>query len=245
MKWTVIGSWGAYPEAEGATSCYLVEQDGFTLVIDLGSGALSRLQQYIDLSDIDAVVISHFHHDHVADIGAFQYSCLVKEQLGEIEGPVSIYAAADGVTDFDELDHIATAGRLYRIEKPLELGPFTLSFIQTKHPKSCHAIRVENGESAVVYTADTAFFPELAGFAKGSDLLIAESSFYDGMDGSGPGHMTSTECGQLARDASVSQLWLTHLPHFGEHAQLVQEAKAVFDGPVELAREGLVFDLRR
>ncbi|MDQ0159945.1 MBL fold metallo-hydrolase [Alkalibacillus salilacus] len=245
MKWTTIGAWGVYPKAESATSCYLVEKDGFSVVIDMGSGALSRLQQYITVNEIDAIVISHFHHDHVADIGPFQYACLVNEQLGTLNGPVPIYAAADGDTDFDMLDHVATAGRGYDPNKPLHLGPFTFKFMKTKHPKTCYAMRVTDDETTVVYTADTAFFPELTGFTKDVDLLIAESSFYDGMDGSGPGHMTSTECGRIAEDAGVGKLWLTHLPHFGHLADLVSEAKTVYNGEVELAREGLCFNLRR
>lgn len=42
MKFTVIGYWGAYPEKESATSCYVLENNGSTIVMDLGSGALSR-----------------------------------------------------------------------------------------------------------------------------------------------------------------------------------------------------------
>lgn len=36
--------WGGYPAADGATSAYLLEKDGFSLLIDAGSGSLSKLQ---------------------------------------------------------------------------------------------------------------------------------------------------------------------------------------------------------
>ncbi|GEN45734.1 MBL fold metallo-hydrolase [Alkalibacillus haloalkaliphilus] len=241
MELKVIGYWGAYPEAESATSCYLLEQDGFKVVIDLGSGALSRLQQYVTVDEIDAVVLSHFHHDHVADLGSFQYACLVQQQLKNIQGHIPVYAANDNETDFNQLNHVATKGKGYQEGQDLHIGPFTFSFQKTKHPKTCYAMRVTNGEKTFVYTADTAFFPELAGFAKGADLLVAESSFYKGMDGAKAGHMTGEECGKLARDASVEALWLTHLPHFGEHGDLVNEAKSLYNGSVTIAYEGLTW----
>ena len=65
MKMTVVGFWGGFPEAGEATSGYLFEHDGFLLLVDCGSGVLAQLQKYITPSHIDAVVLSHYHHDHV------------------------------------------------------------------------------------------------------------------------------------------------------------------------------------
>src|SRR5690625_5233608 len=81
MKITVIGHWGGYPAPNGATSSYMIEKDGFTLVVDLGSGALSKLQDYKHVNDIDAVILSHYHHDHVADVGVLQYARVVQSYL--------------------------------------------------------------------------------------------------------------------------------------------------------------------
>ena len=69
MKITTIGWWGAYPDANEASSGYLLESEGYYVLIDCGSGVLSRLQNYIALQNLDAVVLSHYHWDHVADIG--------------------------------------------------------------------------------------------------------------------------------------------------------------------------------
>src|SRR5690625_3589619 len=73
LKLTVIGCWGGYPAPGGSTSAYMVEKNNFTLLIDLGSGSLSTLQAYKNVMDIDAVIISHYHSDHIADIGVLQY----------------------------------------------------------------------------------------------------------------------------------------------------------------------------
>lgn len=69
MKLTVFGHWGGYPLANEGTSSYLLEEAGFKLLIDVGASAVSIMQNYIDPDDIDAAIISHYHPDHVADVG--------------------------------------------------------------------------------------------------------------------------------------------------------------------------------
>lgn len=69
MKITVIGMWGGYPKKDGPCSGYLVEQDGFSMLIDCGSGVLVKLQEFIDLNEINDVLLSHYHYDHASDVG--------------------------------------------------------------------------------------------------------------------------------------------------------------------------------
>src|SRR3712207_9222545 len=73
MKITVIGCWGAYPEKNEATTGYLLQTGEHNILIDCGSGILSRIQEYIPLNKIDSVILSHYHGDHVADIIPLQY----------------------------------------------------------------------------------------------------------------------------------------------------------------------------
>src|SRR5690606_6965560 len=73
LRLTIVGSAGTNPSAERVCSCYLVEADGFRLVLDLGHGALHRLQQVIDVAEIDALLLSHLHADHFADIYGLNY----------------------------------------------------------------------------------------------------------------------------------------------------------------------------
>lgn len=79
MKVTVIGYWGGFPAANEATSGYLFEHEGFRMLVDCGSGVLAKLQNYVSVEKLDAVVVSHYHHDHVADIGPLQYARLIKK----------------------------------------------------------------------------------------------------------------------------------------------------------------------
>ena len=64
MKLTVLGCSGSLPGPDSPASGYLVEEDGYRLVLDLGHGALGALQQHVEAPDVDAIVLSHLHGDH-------------------------------------------------------------------------------------------------------------------------------------------------------------------------------------
>ncbi|ANB59873.1 MBL fold metallo-hydrolase [Anoxybacteroides amylolyticum] len=243
MKVTVLGYWGGFPAVDGATSGYLFEHEGFRLLVDCGSGVLAKLQRYIAIEELDAVIVSHYHHDHVADIGPLQYARLIKANLGANLPELPIYGHSLDRDGFTRLAHKGVTNAIaYDPEQPLQVGPFTITFMKTVHPAICYAMRVTVGGKTVVYTADSSYIPEFVPFSQQADLLICECNFYAGQNAAQAGHMTSEEAATIARDANVSELWLTHLPHFGDHAQLVREASAVFSGTVQLAKTGLVWE---
>jgi ribonuclease BN (tRNA processing enzyme) len=71
MRVTVVGCSGSFPGPDSPASCYLLEAEGFRLVIDLGNGALGTLQRFAELFSIDAICLSHLHADHCIDVGAY------------------------------------------------------------------------------------------------------------------------------------------------------------------------------
>lgn len=244
MKLTIIGPWGGYPKANEASSGYLLEENGFSLLIDCGSGVLAKLQNYIQPEDLDAGIISHYHPDHIADIGVLMHARLIQGFLGKEMPSLPIYGHTENKQEFDKLTHknIMT-GVAYNPEDFLKLGPFTVSFLKTDHPVPCYAMRFETANKSFVYTADTAFKPELVPFCKDADLLVCECNFYGNQDGKNAGHMNSYDCGNLATEASVKSLILTHLPHYGELEKLKEEAGEKYSGSIELASLGLTVEI--
>jgi len=67
MRLTVLGSCGAWPEAGQACSGYLVEHDGFRLLVDVGYAVVPRLLRRVGAAEVDAVLISHGHPDLLAE----------------------------------------------------------------------------------------------------------------------------------------------------------------------------------
>lgn len=243
MKVTVIGEWGGFPKAGGASSGYLFQSGGFNLLVDCGSAVLSKLQQYVDVEDLHAVILSHYHHDHVADIGPLQHARLVKHHLGVKQPALPIYGHQLDQDGFARLTHEPhTKGVAYDPNGTTHIGPFTITFLRTVHPAPCFAMRIRDSKHDVVYTADSAFQQAFIPFAENADLLISEANFYKGMDAAAAGHMTSIEAATIAENAQVGSLLLTHLPHFGNPQQLVEEAGDVFSKQVFLAEEGWHWD---
>lgn len=240
MKVTVIGFWGGYPGPNEASSGYLFESEGFRLLVDCGSGVLSQLQNKITLDELDAVILSHYHADHIADIGPLQYAKLTSSFINPNEHKVlPIYGHTLDKEAFNKLTHRnSTKGIAYSVDKQQKIGPFTIDFLKTTHPVDCFAMRITDGKAVVVYTADSSYQQSFIEFSKDADFLISECNFYADQDGTNAGHMNSLEVAELAKSANVKQLLLTHLPHFGNHEDLVKEVQTIYEGKVELAQTG-------
>ena len=68
MRITVLGKSPAWQDADGACSGYLVEGGGQTILLDCGPGVFAKLRRFVDYVDVDAVVITHLHADHILDL---------------------------------------------------------------------------------------------------------------------------------------------------------------------------------
>lgn len=245
MKLTVIGFWGGYPNVDEASSMYMLEKDGFTLLLDVGSGALSKLQKYKQVDAIDAVVLSHYHADHVADVGVLQHALLVQAQVNKTNKRIPIYGHYEDPFFFDTLEDDYTEAIAYDPDEVLKIGPFFIRFLRTKHSVPCFGMRITDGESTIVYTADSAYQKEWLPFSRNANVFLSECNFYAGQDAAAAGHMNSEEVAKIAKEANIPEVILTHLPHFGQTKELVEEVKDVYDGRVQLAFEGLVWDSRQ
>ncbi|MBW2298137.1 MAG: MBL fold metallo-hydrolase [Deltaproteobacteria bacterium] len=243
MKIRVIGWWGAYPGPGEATSCYLLQSGGLNILLDCGSGVLGALQAYIDLEKIDAVVLSHYHADHVADLGCLQYATRVLMDLGKREKPLAVYGHAED-HHFTGLDyHDFSKGYAIDVDTHLVLGDTAFTFWRNVHPDPCFSMRIEKNKRVLTYISDTQWDDGLVDAARDADLLICESSLYNEYKGVVGGHLAAGEAGLIAEKAGAAHLVLSHLPHFGNHQDLARQAAEVFRGPVELAATGKNWEL--
>lgn len=246
MKLTVLGYWGAYPEKGEATAGYLLQTKELNMLIDCGSGVLAQLFKYIPIEKLDAVFLSHYHHDHVADLGCLQYATMIARQLGKKDAgsePLPIYGHTQAKF-FLKLKHGKfTVGKEIKPGVPIELKGLKVEFLPTVHEEYNLGMRFEYEDRSFVYTGDTGFTKELIPFIRGSDLILTETSLYANQSGQVKGHLTSLEAGQLANEAGVKQLVLTHFPHYGDVRNLKSEAQRAFHGSVELASTGKVFGI--
>lgn len=229
MQLTIVGCAGSAPSGDSACSCYLVESDGYRLLLDVGSGAAGPLQRRVRPCDVDAVIVSHPHGDHWADLAALGY---LRDRAGS--GPLRVIGAAtlpamvwNEPETFD-----ATAARAGTVT----LGPVRARLARVEHRAlECWATRVGD---ALCYTADTAPCDSLDELAAGCRVLLAEAS---GLDADRPlnGHLSAGDAARLACRSGARLLILTHLRGWQDHAALLTEAAAIADCPVILAHPGL------
>ncbi|WP_206856610.1 MBL fold metallo-hydrolase [Candidatus Enterococcus mangumiae] len=246
MKLTVLGCLGAYPYKKQGTTSYLLQADQFNLMIDAGSTTLVKLEDHLDPLDLDAVIISHYHHDHIADLGVLQYEWQLNPNRDK-EKILPIYGHAKDTSHFEQLTMPGVSqGFAYDPAKELEIGPFSITFMETIHPVVCYAMRiVERATGKVfVFTGDSGYLESFIPFAEEADLFLADTYLFAGNERH-QAHFTSKESGEIAKAAKVKKLVLTHLPQFGDLTQLKDEAKQAAGEGIEvaLAEVDKVFDI--
>lgn len=248
MRLTILGCAGSFPGPEAACSAYLVEAEGFRLLVDFGSGSLSALQRYADLHAIDAILITHLHCDHILD--ACHYVVVRRYAPEGPYPPIPMYApsgAPDRLAnayahDDRPLDDVYTFYGLQPGTFPI--GPFTVTVDRVNHPVETYGVRLEHGGRVLAYSADTAPCEALDRLALGADLFLCEASYLDGMQNPPDLHLTGREAGEIATKAGVGKLLLTHLvPAWGSEALTYDAACSAYAGPVEIVRPGARYDL--
>ncbi|MEV6598245.1 MBL fold metallo-hydrolase [Actinoplanes sp. NPDC051346] len=248
MRLTVLGCAGSFPGPESACSAYLVEADGFRLLIDFGSGSLSALQRYAGIDAVDAILLTHLHCDHMLD--ACTYVVVRRYAPGGPLPPLPVYApmgAAERISaayssENEAVDDVYTFYALQPGTFPI--GPFTVTADRVNHPIETYGVRVEHNGRVLAYSSDTAPCEPLLRLAQGADLFLCEASYLDGVANPPDLHLTGGEAGEAATKADVARLLLTHLvPAWASEASTVEAACAAYAGPVEVVRPGARYDL--
>jgi len=263
VRLTIVGCSGSFPGPDSPASCYLVEAEGFRLLVDLGSGALGALQRYVSLYEIDAVCVSHLHADHCLDL--CDYSVARRFHPDGPRPPVPVYAppeaalrlglalgadpAADARPGADPYHGITETFSFTTITQGVsQIGPLRVTAARMNHPVETFGFRLEHRGRSLAYSADTGPTDALPELAAGADVLLCEASFLEPADdGAEPLpedlHLTGRQAGTCATRAGVGQLVLTHLVPWNDQSRTLDEAGQAFSGALSLAAPGLGFVL--
>lgn len=241
LQLTVLGCSGTHPGPDRMCSSYMVEADGYRLLLDCGNGSLSNLQRRWDVGAIDAIIISHLHPDHFADLYGLYYALRFHR-----DGPrsVPVYAPA-GAWEFAAqlLDSADTFAETCRFETAkagdvLDLGPLRVTLFASNHPVETLTSRVEGGGRVIAYTGDSAPTENLQHAGRDADLLIADATWLERqrplpLDV----HMTGHEAGRTAAEANARRLMVTHVFPSNDPADVAAEAGRSYDGDIVTARD--------
>ncbi|MBQ9264620.1 MAG: MBL fold metallo-hydrolase [Clostridia bacterium] len=235
MKVHVLGCHGPYPCAGGATSGYLVEHEGKALLMDCGAGILGRLMLKWDPAALECVLLSHLHFDHASDMLVLRY---YMERMGKT---LDVYVPGEDESPLRQL-LTAPAFNVRSYPETLHVMGLTITTLPVSHPVPCRALRLTDGQKTLVFTGDTSAPGGLAEFARDADVLLSDSAFLSTEWTETMPHMSARMCGELAAQAGVKRLCLTHLAPRHAPEAVTADARAVFLA-AETVTPGQVIDL--
>jgi ribonuclease BN (tRNA processing enzyme) len=261
MRLIVLGCSGSGPGPASPASGYLVEAGGTWLALDLGNGTFGALQRHLDPWALDGLVFSHLHPDHCADFTAlavhrryhpeppFDPTARKLPVLAPAEAPDRFAAAyapsAAERTETDLSDVFAF--------QPLSDGALTsagaaaMTVREVDHVCEAYAVRVEHAGRSMVYSGDTGPSRSLVELARGADVLLCEATWphvtsYWSEPPAGV-HLSGRQAGEHATLAGVGKLLITHVAAWFDADEVLAEAKAAFDGPVELVAPNCSYEV--
>jgi ribonuclease BN (tRNA processing enzyme) len=246
MRLTILGGAGGFPPAGGACSGYLIEHDGFRLLVDPGYAIVPRLLELLPPEAIDAVLVSHGHPDHVADLNPLLRARLMTDDEA---APLPVYALPDALSRVLALDQITALKDASEVHEfvagdSLSIGPFSIESRLLPHSIPNAGVRISTGGSSITYTGDAGPTDDLVALATGTDLLLAEATYVESVPAGNEGVLNSAlVVGQQARLAGAAGLMLTHLlPGTDPEASRVAAGR-FFDDSIAIATPGTIVEL--
>jgi ribonuclease BN (tRNA processing enzyme) len=242
MRLTIVGAAGTFPGPTSGCSSYLVEHEGFRLLLDMGNGSTGALQEVCGLLAPDALIVSHLHGDHYLDLITYTYArryhpAGISPRL-LVYGPTRIREAIAGAYSRDVNELLGETYDINAIEhnQTIDIGPFSVDLREVNHTIETYGMRVSAGGRTLAYSADSADSDVLVDLARDVDLFLCEASYLDGEDNPPNVHLTGRGAAEHATRADAHRLVLTHLVPWGDEARTLAEATECYDGEIRVAR---------
>lgn len=212
MRIEMLGKYGGVPGKDMGCSSFLLSNDKGSILVECGSGVVSKLIDTIVIDKLKAIFISHLHFDHFNDIFTLYYLYKVEHNIRGLDR-VNVYLPktpsktlefiVDNLSDVFDFNYIDETTTLTLLDNVI------ITFCKTKHDIETYGMRIEDDKVTLGYTADTGYIEDLISFFKGVDLLIAESTLINDLP-ENKNHMTSYEAVKMAIEVGAEAVLLTH-----------------------------------
>ncbi len=264
MRITVLGKSPSWQDAGGACSGYLVEDGETKLLLDCGNGVFGKLRQHLDYTELDGVLITHLHADHTLDLVPYAYALTyaprqqpvpvppwpgtdtpARPKLLAPPGAREMFRRVVGAWGNDDLIENAFDLEEYDPQRKARLGSLEIRFQEVPHFIATWAVDIRSraDRSRFTFSADCSPNEALLEIARGTDLLLIEATLPRPERTGIRGHLTPREAGEHAREAKARRCVLTHISDELDATWARKQGEQAFDGPVELASDGAVFEV--
>lgn len=242
MKLTILGNYGPFPAVGGACSSYLLQLDsGENIVLDMGSGSLAQLQKYICLTDMDAVILSHLHFDHIADALFLRYALNHYAGQGAPSKKIKLFLPKSP----ENIASLLVEDSPYQVHfledgYTVALGGATFTFMPMQHPVETYGVQVKENSKIFAYTGDTALHEGLRALLQNADVALVEAGELETQKAAtGGAHLSVQQACEVAKQAGVRQLVLTHTMPLYEREALLEKA----NGRGVFAQSGQIYTI--
>jgi ribonuclease BN (tRNA processing enzyme) len=244
MELIILGSGTGVPSLKRGSPGALITTGEQSILLDSGSGTLGKmLRAGVTYKEVDAVLYSHIHPDHCADLVPLIFACKYHEDPRTQD--LRIFGGQGFRDYFEGLRHVygsriePEAFRIHIQEvlaDDVTIGELQITTLPLDHTPESVGYRITSPQGrTVVYSGDTDYCPNIVELARGADLLILECSFPEGQKVKG--HLTPSLAGRIARETGCIRLVLTHLYPPCDQADIRGECQDAFPGEVLLAED--------
>lgn len=238
---TVLGSSGSYASPGGACTGYLMQSPSANVWLDAGPGTLGNLQQFCSLGDLHAIVLTHAHPDHWLEIPVVANALQWYEPRSRLIVYSNAHMAAHAQTVIGPDCELAFDWRVISADDTVLIGDQSWTFAETDHYVPTLATRTSCDGASIAFSSDTGPKFSLRSMVERDgpiDLALIESTFLERSEHPGALHLAADEAGQMATDAEVGQMLLTHQAPREDRLAHLAKAATRFSGEIALAEVG-------
>ncbi|MEG2002476.1 MAG: MBL fold metallo-hydrolase [Clostridia bacterium] len=231
MELIALGACGAYPLPDMGTSCYLVKSD-VNLVFDFGATALSRIEKFCKIEELDGIFLSHFHSDHISDIFTLRYHNFFKSGK-----KLNVYMLEDDSLECAMIGNIDCFNVTYfDVGSVVEIGETKIEVVRSSHVGKAVGFVISHNGKSIYYTADTKLSESVKYFAKTADVLLCDCFADTAYFNENMPHMSVSDVNSLAKICKGKTI-ATHL-----YPTRISEIEKELQG-VEIIEEQKVYEI--
>lgn len=249
---TVLGSCANQTDIREGVAI-LVESNENKILIDAGPGIVSSICKIkAKASEIDNVILTHAHGDHISGIAYFVWQRHY-ETLGtdSVANELNIY----GLSNCIELSRFMI-DQMYGLQS----FPFNINFIEiepdvekqidntivqfvnAKHPTECVSVVLDDKSGKMAFSSDTLPVDDFINYALNANILIHEGMWTENMRelADKTMHSTAKDASLVATKTKAKQLVLTHIfpKYIGRENEILLEAKENYSGNISIPFDG-------
>lgn len=253
MKITILGSGTISPNKKRNCAALVIETRTKLILVDIGPGTMRRLTEAdIDPRSIDYILVTHFHPDHVTDLISFWFT--LNYAYGEYRTEPMTIIGPQGMNELHRqfvsiFGHWVEPRHNKRIsveiepssKQIIEFEEFSVISVPANHHFPSLSYRINVGDKSITISGDSDFSEDLIELARGTNVLVCDTSFPDEMKHSG--HMTPTESAIIASRSQSKQLVMTHLYPPCDEIDIIAQAKQHYSGKIMKAEDLMVLNI--